>query len=603
MKQRRGTSFGQKSKIQQKVDGFPGREQSPLSVFICIHPLKFVLIRVHSWLRCFSTVHILALASAIIISGCKKKPAETTGKPSPDTVKKLPPQSTAVDAFLRVHWLGKQRIAQETNSSYLLNLWSLPESRKLEAHILDRVSLAPARLLSADARPTGTIGTNSWFTNHPSASLLRPLLDDLIESEVYLQITPGTNAPPDFALAVRLDQPRAGLWQADLVRAFAALTNDSRLNLRGSRLEILRSGDWTIAGFGPNASPAVRSLEFRIGMPATMAKGTPAPWLETDVNAAKLKELLGLKLDLPVPLPRVHAMWIGNPQGVSTRAVFDFPVRLPLEFEPWNVPTNLIQDPIHSLMAIRGVRPLLSASKAWQNLNAGPPPNQFFLWGRVPHQSLTYVAAPLTNASTLVSLLADRFIEKGNPWLATNASGSFERTTNPAGVTCSAGAPLMSPFIESATNAGREFVLAGLGRQTEPMPPTTLIDGIFRLTNAVLYEREMTGARLTTWLYLGQALRVVLWKSQLPFDSPFISWLDATQTKLGNLMTVVTPTGPAQLTLDRDSSVGLNSVEIQLLADWVESPAFPYGLHTTLTPGMVRPKPRSGTNTTAAGKP
>jgi hypothetical protein len=38
------------------------------------------------------------------------------------------------------------------------------------------------------------------------------------------------------------------------------------------------------------------------------------------------------------------------------------------------------------------------------------------------------------------------------------------------------------------------------------------------------------------------------------------------------------------LELERDATVGLNAFELHLLADWLESPQFPLGLHTFLAP-------------------
>src|ERR1035437_10225057 len=44
------------------------------------------------------------------------------------------------------------------------------------------------------------------------ALLLRPLLDDLVQEECYLEIQQATNQAPEFALAIRLDEQHASLW-------------------------------------------------------------------------------------------------------------------------------------------------------------------------------------------------------------------------------------------------------------------------------------------------------------------------------------------------------------------------------------------------------
>jgi hypothetical protein len=70
-----------------------------------------------------------------------------------------------------------------------------------------------------------------------------------------------------------------------------------------------------------------------------------------------------------------------------------------------------------------------------------------------------------------------------------------------------------------------------------------------------------------------------------------LEWLLALETRLGNCVTIVTRTGPAQLTLRRGSSLGFTAAELDWLADWLESPQFPRGLNTFLgEPAPLPPK-------------
>ena len=61
-----------------------------------------------------------------------------------------------------------------------------------------------------------------------------------------------------------------------------------------------------------------------------------------------------------------------------------------------------------------------------------------------------------------------------------------------------------------------------------------------------------------------------------------MAWFRAAASKLGNCVTTITKTGPDQLSFARTSSAGFTAVEFNLLADWLESPQFPRGLHTFL---------------------
>jgi hypothetical protein len=94
-------------------------------------------------------------------------------------------------------------------------------------------------------------------------------------------------------------------------------------------------------------------------------------------------------------------------------------------------------------------------------------------------------------------------------------------------------------------------------------------------TNLVYYDWEITAPRSEACLFISQILRAGLGLPQLPMDSACVVWLKNVRTRLGNSWTQVTCPNPNQLVFDRQSTVGLTGVEIQLLTDWLESPQFP----------------------------
>src|ERR1043166_2451395 len=107
-----------------------------------------------------------------IASGCKK--SET---PVP------PPSGTAASAansaiILRLHWLGKDKIAGETNAAGLMRIWQEPESARVEEQTIEKLSHAPWRLLSGDDKATNAAN-----------ALLLPVLNDLVRAESYLEVT------------------------------------------------------------------------------------------------------------------------------------------------------------------------------------------------------------------------------------------------------------------------------------------------------------------------------------------------------------------------------------------------------------------------------
>lgn len=148
----------------------------------------------------------------------------------------------------RLHWLGLNRLSQETNTASLMAIWNLPESRKLERQTVDKLALAPWRLLDR------SVNTNA-------AALLRPLLDDVVSNESGLEIRQATNQPGELAFAIRLDDQRAALWQTNLAAVLESLTGIHPVpapnNLPGwslkkqhvpNLIELTRVGEWTVVG-------------------------------------------------------------------------------------------------------------------------------------------------------------------------------------------------------------------------------------------------------------------------------------------------------------------------------------------------------------------
>jgi hypothetical protein len=126
--------------------------------------------------------------------------------------------------------------------------------------------------------------------------------------------------------------------------------------------------------------------------------------------------------------------------------------------------------------------------------------------------------------------------------------------------------------------------------------------------NLVYYDWEITQAKLGQWIYLGQTARLAFVLPQMPPDCAAFGFLLAVAPKLGNAGTEVTQDGPARLSVVRNSHLGFTAAELHWLADWLESPAFLRGLHSSLAPKPAKWNVRKpGTNSVpsmpAAGQP
>ncbi len=548
--------------------------------------------------------------------GCKKS------APAPAL---LPPPP--VETVARVRWLGKQRLAADTNATSVMEIWNLPESQKLEAQTLDKLAVglvAPNQLL-ASSNQLSVTGGPSPATNQPSlitnpapllsgpAGRLRPLLDDLLQRECFVEVRQATNLPGEMVLGIRLSEERARLWETNLAAVAEAVTG-SRVAAAAGRtngwtvpmtrhqlpltrqVELARAGGWTVIGLGPPTNALVvetLALIQRDGSPfAPQAKEF---WLHADFDLRRVASALLLGQGLPAELPRMIVAIDGDHQNVRTRGKLGFPKPLPADLGKWNIPTNLVYDPVSSFTAIRGIGSWLPSLKLWQDLGVGAPPGQVYFWAQAGLPFLSYCAAPMPGASNVVRQLAERLLQQGNAYLATNGLGRFARATNGNGVLWST-LPIMDPFLQAASTTGGDCVFLGTNPQTgtnHSVPPA-LYQQVLAVTNLVAYDWELTGPRIEQWLFTGQFLRMILHFAQMPPKSASVAWLQALESKLAICETAVARTRPNELSFIRGSSLGFTAVELHLLADWLESPRFPRGLHTLLAAPdpLSRPKTR-----------
>jgi hypothetical protein len=486
---------------------------------------------------------------------------------------------------LHLHWVGLSQIETDTNAANLIAVWRLPETKALIDQTLDKLSCWP-----------GHDATNT------ACARLRPLFDDVMTSETQLYITgtdtnrPSTSGRPEFLLAVRLAADRAVFWKTNLAETLSILTGESpnptpqgwTLQPTNSvqRIEFDRTGAWTLIGYGSQKSLEKSQFVQDLRGPA------PKQWLELDVAPSGLAAVVGALELLPATVsphpnfwPGVHLTVFGENGNVHTYATFDRDRPFHLDLPTWEIPTNLIHGSLTSFTAARGFGGWLETQPFWQKLQLSKTPDQYISWSQgMPFK--TYLAAPLLDASNQLAQLAPRLMPKVNPWLATNAEGSLSWSAEFSGILWN-NANLLSPFAISAGFNHRDYLLGGLyPPSTDALvpPPAQIIDSIHREPGLVYASFEQTGSHLEDDLFIGQLFRMMFHKPQLPFESAVMKWIKKMEGSLGVCATFVNLSGSNRLELNRVSTIGLNAPEIHLLADWLESPRFPQGLHTFLAP-------------------
>lgn len=478
-----------------------------------------------------------------------------------------------------IHWLGKKQLSAETNASVLMAIWRLPESVKLESQTLDKFSRAPWRLLDRD------LDTNA-------AAMLRPLLNDLLQSESYVEIRQAGNLPGELDVAVRLDNEHAGIWETNLASAVESLAGAgpavvpgtphgwslTSTNPGAATVAHARNGDWTLVGFARGRNPALDAFAKRIEA-NTAAPPATNYWLTASIDPARTLSALSSGSTPPAGWPHVAMDVIGDGTNSFIHANLTFPTALQMDLEPWKTPIPLIDWTIMSFTSVRGLKPWLENWPVWTNLDLGPAPNQASFWGLRGLPMMTYFTVPMPDASNVMVRLTDEVLEKGAPWFATNSLARFARSDAFHGLQWR-GSGYMEPFVRSLSFNGSQYVFGGFFSNSPSWIVSTQLFDVLRTTNLVYYDWETSGLRTEQWLYLGQLIRFVSLKPQLPFNSASMRWLRALGDKLGESVTRITQTGPAELEFTRRSSIGFTGFELQLLADWLESPDFPVGLHT-----------------------
>lgn len=554
-----------------------------------------------------------SIAAALLLSlgaGCKREPAPAaqsdSGSQNSLAKSHTTPATTNQNSkignqkssspLVRIHWLGKKRLAADTNAAYFMTIWNLPESARLEAQTLDKLALWLAGCRPAVSNYQEITNFSGLVASNTTSTLLRPVVFDMLQEEWLLEARQPTNQPFEFALAIRLDDQRTAAWQAAKDGLRDAIGS---LRQKPCALTLTRSGNWTLLSLTDSTdSTGTNSIlaSFNTQLAATGNPFPPCPtnyWLQAEVEGSALAQALSLS-SLPGPRPSaVSLAMVGEGESVRTRAEIEFPQPLKLELDPWIFPTNLIHDPLIGFTAVRGLRPWLKGFKPWNDLQVGTPPNQSFIWAQSGAPWLHFVALPSQEASNQVQRLQAFALNRLNPIFETNPIklGEFEQEPGSSRLGWR-GLPLISPSLDWSTADGQSFIVAGFYPKiltNAPLPPA-LLPQFYSSTNLICYDWEMTGPCLRGLTPITQLVRRLFNRPGLPAE-PSISWLGAIPAKLANSATAIHSTSPTQVSFARSSTIGLSAAELVLLADWLQSPTFPCGLHTFEAPFIAQTAP------------
>jgi hypothetical protein len=499
------------------------------------------------------------------------------------------------EVLVRSHFAGLTQLAGNPDATKLKEALALPETQALREQTLGRLAQAP-RVLSGQALPAEQI--------ERGAALLRPLLDDLLDRESALEVR-GPVGRTEWMLAVALNPERLAIWDKNLT-ALMALWNlpspQVRTNgglrvtefKRAASPEVIRwvdAGSWLVLGVGSATLPASDAAVQRLktgGRPVSVLTNA---LLEAEADLGQLQRPLGLPAQLPWPRARISTGAKGENLRVTMNLTFAEPVTGPLA--PWHVPTNLIQEPLISFTAMRGVAPWLQRSETLAQLGVKPVPNEFYFWAQQALVFQSFFAFPAADPTNTVERLGQRgsgvlgagWKERGFStieWQPASSSALWKDL------------PYITPFARPASDAGSGFVVGGL---FPPMVATTglpreLLAQVTGRNDLVYYDWEITQERLAQWRTTSQLFAMLADRSQFTSNMVSFRWLTAVERHLGNTTTEITASSPKEWSLARKSHVGFTGVELVGLARWLESTNFPHlGLELPRALPGVAPKP------------
>jgi hypothetical protein len=469
------------------------------------------------------------------------------------------------DSIVQIHFAGVQAITSSgTGYRAFENEFASPQARALESQTLDKLSRAPA-VWFRNKLPTGA-GDGS--------AQLRPLLDDFLKSEWIFELrdAPGS---PEYALAIRLDANRAQLWQNNLRNLLESWTKISAQNIPGgwelkkdlapNLFRFVRTGNWVIIGCGQNELPLSDGWVHTGTVPTI---GTS--WLTANVDWPRLAQLYPTFASFDFPAIKMQAN--GKDGTMQLTGTLDLSQPLP-PLEKWQMPANLIHQPLTGFTAVRGFAPWLERQSWATLLGLSPEPDQLFSWslGLMPLQ--TFIAVPVANGPNALAQLEQNL--SANPSWQSHLMSPFhlDKSTYRLALT---GAPFVAPEVQALRGSSGDVLFADVFPNLprgKPAPPE--LSQALTQANLVFYHWEVTSERVKVLPQLTQLALFLTQHRQLNDTSAAGRWLDLIGPTLGSSVTEATETGLLQLSFTRSSSSGLTGLELIALANWLEAPNFP----------------------------
>jgi hypothetical protein len=479
------------------------------------------------------------------------------------SVMMLGSSTVLAEVAIQYHCAGGASLAGDTRLTNLQKVLVLPTTTDLEEYALGRISSEI---------------TNRWrLGHHPSSdSLLEPLLGDVFKAESLGRFGGAAGEALSFILALRLEAPRAQLWQETFTKIFGDSGESfasqefrgQRWNAGGSdSIWMIPAQDWLLIGRGEDF-PTEQAQYLR----QIKALGRPVPelkqnWLEADIDSARLGGWLRLLRPAHISLAVTTQE---DDLQISARVLEA--EAIPWKSEPWQLPTNLMRGQIIGFTAGQNVAAFLHLNPALAHLPCNPLTNQFCFWVGDQMPFLNYMAWPTAKASNALQRLAAEAPAALNP--ALKRFNGTELDWHPeVGRLVLRNIQMLTPVLQALEDKDGQFLFLScfpVSLKSKPAPEALLAQVQGR-TNLVYYDWELTGRRLSEWRILGKMIanRAGGQNSHaVAAVSLADQWIGDLAGLTGNTVTEITRVAPNELSVQRKAPFGFTAVELVLLADW-----------------------------------
>jgi hypothetical protein len=529
----------------------------------------------------------LSIAVSALLSGCfEKADVKETGASGP---------------LYRQHFVGMTQLLAGTNAAKVKEIWNLKSTPALRDEFLNKLAQAPHAF---------------WSKQIPSSALdqkelIRPLFDDLLNSESYLDIK-GPSTRPEGALAVRLSADRMKIWNDNLTKLASAWSvgnpetaqsgNAKGWTIKRQKdsgiIQIMQAGEWMLIGIGQEKLTLLPALLDQV------AKTTrPIPGLTGNILLSLDADMPHLKNWFPVVtaahMPPVHADLIGEGEYIRTKMTLRFSEPIPWKPEPWNLPTEIINDPICGLTVGQGIAPLLPGVKGVSALGLKNYPNQFCIWGEATEHFLSTISFPVPKAASVLKEITPKLPEFIKAYFP-DAAGQIASISNRNEVLWQS-LPMIIPFMKATNLHGTDYLVTGVlpvVRKTNTPPPPELFKQFMNRNDLMYYDWEITEQSLVHSRQYFQILDIVSNRNFPKNDAVITPWITEAGTHLGNAITEITRSSANELSLNRKSHLGLTGAEMVMLFRWLDSSTFPFAYEPPSKIGAGNLPRSTRTNTT-----